>query len=74
MSEALDSRPGFSAEGDIVEIFDHEGTRCARVVLAAGTIVEVAIPVTSDLHLGDSVILGGPAGITIGPRPLTQER
>lgn len=64
---------GFLAEGDIVEIFEQDGARRAKVVLAAGSIVEIAVPEASDLHLGDSVVLGGAAGVTIRSRSLSQE-
>ena len=40
MPHDVGSDYGFLAEGDIVEIFEQDGARRAKVVLAAGSIVE----------------------------------
>jgi hypothetical protein len=74
MRHDVEPDDGFSAEGDIIEIFQQDGARRAKVFLAAGAIVEIAVPEATDLHLGDTVVLGGAAGVTIRSRSLSQNR
>lgn len=57
---ALPTRPrGFSAIGEVVQICDRSGATLAKILLAPGTIVELAVPEPSDVHLGDRVVVDG---------------
>jgi hypothetical protein len=60
-SERSDS--AFRTEGAVVEILERGGERIARIVLAAGTVVEAAIP-RMDIHLGDRVIVDATMRVT----------
>jgi len=48
-----------SLQGEVIEIFERDGCRHARVRLASPTFVDVPIERLGDLHLGDRVRLGG---------------
>jgi hypothetical protein len=49
----------FSAEGEVVEIFDDGGERRARIVLQRPTVIDVGAGRLGDVHLGDHVVVGG---------------
>ncbi len=46
-------------EGDIVEIFERDGLRCARIVLRPQIVCEVRAEDLRDAHLGDRVVVKG---------------
>lgn len=49
----------FVAEGRVVGIFGHAQQVSARVLLTAGTVVELTVGGDTDLHLGDEVRIEG---------------
>jgi hypothetical protein len=46
-------------EGDIVEIFERNGRRFARIVLTPQVVCEVDAGDFADAHLGDRVVVKG---------------
>ena len=48
-----------SLQGEVVEIFERDGRRHARVRLESPTFVDVPVEGLGDLHLGDRVRVGG---------------
>ena len=48
-----------SLQGEVIEIFERDGRRHARVRLESATFVDVSIESLGDLHLGDRVLVGG---------------
>lgn len=48
-----------SLEGEIVEIFEREGLRLARIVLNPRIVCEVTAQGFDDAHLGDRVLVEG---------------
>lgn len=48
-----------SMEGEIVEIFERDGRRFARIVLTPQVVCEVAAEGFADAHLGDRVVATG---------------
>ncbi len=48
-----------SAQGEIVEIFEREGRRFARILLAPHVVCDVAAEGCADAHLGDRVLVTG---------------
>ncbi len=48
-----------SLEGEIVEIFEREGRRLARIVLNPQIVCEVTASGFEDAHLGERVIVEG---------------
>ncbi len=48
-----------SMEGEIVEIFEREGRRLARIVLMPQIVCEVTAEDFGDAHLGDRVVVEG---------------
>ena len=52
-----------SMEGEIVEIFERDGRRFARIVLTPHVVCEVAAEDFGDAHLGDRVVVNGQVSI-----------
>ncbi len=52
-----------SMEGEIVEIFEREGRRLARIVLTPQIVCEVTAQDFGDAHLGDRVVVKGHVAI-----------
>ncbi len=50
-------------EGEIVEIFEREGRRLARIVLTPQIVCEVTAQDFGDAHLGDRVVVKGHVSI-----------
>jgi len=48
-----------SLQGEVIEIFERDGRRHARLRLESPTFVDVPIENLGDLHLGDRVLVGG---------------
>ncbi len=48
-----------SVEGEIVEIFEREGRRFARILLTPRIVCDVAADDCTDAHLGDRVLVTG---------------
>ncbi len=46
-------------EGEIVEIFERNGRRVARIVLSPQLVCDVPADAFSDAHLGDRVVVDG---------------
>jgi hypothetical protein len=49
----------FTAEGEVVEIFEEAGERRAKVVLRPGTAIDVAASGVAELHLGERIVFDG---------------
>ncbi len=43
--------------GEVVQISEREGRRVVRVAVESGTILDVALDMPPDLHLGDHVLI-----------------
>jgi len=52
------TRP-FTAEGEVVEIFEEAGERRAKVILRPGTVVDLAASGVAELHLGERIVFDG---------------
>jgi len=46
-----------SLRGEVVEILDRDGQRRAKVAVAAGTILDLALAPLLDVHLGDHLLI-----------------
>jgi hypothetical protein len=68
------ARPhGFAVEGEVVEILEHRGERHAKVLLKAGTVLDLTGAGVADVHLGDRVACEGSFTIH-GVRTRTDDR
>jgi hypothetical protein len=53
----------FSLEGEVVELFEHQGQRLAKVVFTAPVVLDLPDEEADRLHLGDRVVVHGWMGI-----------
>jgi len=73
-SQRPEQARAFTAEGEVVEIFEDAGVRRAKVVLGPGTVVDVTASGVAELHLGERVAFEGVITIehlrsALGPAP-----
>jgi hypothetical protein len=48
-----------SLEGEVVEILEEPGQRRARIMLDPRAVVDISAGATTDVHLGDRVVISG---------------
>lgn len=59
MASELGLPQTLSLEGQVVEILERHGQLLARVRLEPSTVLDVATSASTDLHLGDRVVITG---------------
>jgi hypothetical protein len=59
MASELGLPQTLSLEGQVVEILERHGQLLARVRLEPSTVLDVATAASTDLHLGDRVVITG---------------
>jgi hypothetical protein len=51
-------------EGQVVELFEQDGERRARIVLRLPAVLDIAAGAMPDIHLGDRVVVDGSITVT----------